>query len=89
MQNRDRQSLADMLGAARKLRDYAQGTSRETLPTPILRSTVDSNSWLPRALLCRGRRRTPTLDVGMRYEKSPRRHLRNPALDLCQASSSP
>jgi uncharacterized protein with HEPN domain len=37
MQNRDRQSLKDMLGAARKLRDYAQGTSRETLPTQPMR----------------------------------------------------
>ena len=37
MQNRDRQSLADMLAATRKLRDYAQGTSRETLPTQPMR----------------------------------------------------
>jgi len=37
MQNRDRQSLADMLAAARKLRDYAQGTSRETLPAQPMR----------------------------------------------------
>ncbi len=37
MQNRDRQSLEDMLGAARKLRDYAQGTSRETLPSQPMR----------------------------------------------------
>ncbi len=37
MQNRDRQSLEDMLGAARKLRGYAQGTSRETLPSQPMR----------------------------------------------------
>jgi len=37
MQNRDRQSLEDMLSAARKLRDYAQGTSRETLSSQSMR----------------------------------------------------
>lgn len=37
MPNRDRQSLEDMLAAARKLIDYAQGTSRETLPTQPMR----------------------------------------------------
>jgi uncharacterized protein with HEPN domain len=37
MQNRDRQSLEDMLGAARKLCDYARGASRETLPAQPMR----------------------------------------------------
>jgi uncharacterized protein with HEPN domain len=37
MQNRDRQSLEDMLSAARKLSDYARGTSREILPSQPMR----------------------------------------------------
>jgi hypothetical protein len=37
MQKRDRQSLSDMLTAARKLRDYAQETSREALPSQPMR----------------------------------------------------
>jgi uncharacterized protein with HEPN domain len=37
MQSRDRQALEDMLAAARKLRAYAEGTSREKLPTEPMR----------------------------------------------------
>ncbi len=37
MPNRDRQSLEDMLGAARKVMAYARDTTRETLPTVPMR----------------------------------------------------
>jgi len=37
MQNRDRQSVEDMLGAARKLRGYAHGASRESLAAQPMR----------------------------------------------------
>jgi uncharacterized protein with HEPN domain len=37
MPNRDRQSLEDMVGAARKIVAYAEGTTRETLPTVPMR----------------------------------------------------
>lgn len=37
MSSRDRQALGDMLAAARKLRDYAEGTSRESLLTQPMR----------------------------------------------------
>ena len=37
MPNRDRQSIEDMLRAARKILEYARGTSRETLPTVPMR----------------------------------------------------
>ncbi len=37
MPNRDRQSIEDMLRAARKILEYARGASRETLPTVPMR----------------------------------------------------
>ena len=37
MLSRDRQSLEDMLRAARKIMDYARDTTRETLPTVPMR----------------------------------------------------
>ena len=37
MLDRDRQSLQDMLGAARKVISYAQATTRETLPAVPMR----------------------------------------------------
>jgi uncharacterized protein with HEPN domain len=37
MQSRDRQSLEDMLRAARKILDYARDTTRETLPVVPMR----------------------------------------------------
>lgn len=37
MPNRDRISLEDMIGAARKIVVYAEGTTRETLPTVPMR----------------------------------------------------
>jgi uncharacterized protein with HEPN domain len=37
MPNRDRQALEDMLGAARKVLGYAQGTTRESLPLVPMR----------------------------------------------------
>jgi len=37
MLSRDRQSLEDMLRAARKILDYAHNTTRETLPTVPMR----------------------------------------------------
>jgi uncharacterized protein with HEPN domain len=37
MQSRDRQSLEDMLRAARKILDYARDTTRETLPAVPMR----------------------------------------------------
>jgi uncharacterized protein with HEPN domain len=37
MPNRDRQSLEDMLSAARKILRYAEGTTRETLPAIPMR----------------------------------------------------
>lgn len=37
MPNRDRQSLEDMLCAARKVISYAKDTTRETLPTVPMR----------------------------------------------------
>jgi uncharacterized protein with HEPN domain len=37
MPNRDRQSLEDMLGAARKIIAYARDTTRETLPSLPMR----------------------------------------------------
>jgi uncharacterized protein with HEPN domain len=37
MPNRDRQSLEDMLGAARKIIAYARDTTRETLPAVPMR----------------------------------------------------
>jgi uncharacterized protein with HEPN domain len=37
MLDRDRQSLQDMLGAARKIISYAQNTTRETLPAVPMR----------------------------------------------------
>jgi uncharacterized protein with HEPN domain len=37
MPHRDRQSLEDMLGAARKILQHAEGTTRETLPAVPMR----------------------------------------------------
>ncbi len=37
MSNRDRSSLEDMLRASRKVREYAAGTTRESLPTVPMR----------------------------------------------------
>jgi len=37
MPNRDRPSVEDMLRAARKVLDYARGTTRETLPSVPMR----------------------------------------------------
>ena len=37
MPNRDRQSLEDMLAAARKIIGYAKDTTRETLPCVTMR----------------------------------------------------
>jgi uncharacterized protein with HEPN domain len=37
MQNRDRQSLEDMLAAARKILRYAEDTTQETLPATPMR----------------------------------------------------
>ena len=37
MSNRDRPSLEDMLRASRKVREYAAGTTRESLPTVPMR----------------------------------------------------
>ena len=37
MPNRDRQSLEDMLAAGQKILQYAEGASRETLPTISMR----------------------------------------------------
>ena len=40
MPSRDHQALEDMLGAARKVLEYAQGTTRESLP--ILQMRLDA-----------------------------------------------